>query len=676
MKEVKILKLLDENQNGLALNDLSDILGEKEKDIKEVLDKLIINGILSNTNGRYVLSNERYHLGKIKGEGNNLRLVTKDNQSVSSDLLFCKNGDYVVYTTSKNMRYRIVYSIPVLKSKTGEIAIIDDQTYLITENSSIPINNKDVMNESIVEYKEIDGKIQIIKTLGLKDEPMTDMKILALEYDIVVDYPEEVIKESENIPSKVTEKEILGRVDLRCDDTVTIDNIDTNDIDDAIYYVGKNDFGHDVIRVSIADVPHYVKKDSAADLHAKRVTTSVYTPDSGAIHMYHPKFSKGICSLNPNVDRLARTMEIAVDDRGHIIMPESKMYLSVIRSKKKMDKNSVNRLFNNEYVEGYEPFKQNLLELNRISKNIRKRRIRGGLIDFPSFDYKFEFNEFNEVTDIKLHASSEAADMIEDLMLLSGEYQAKLFEQNGIKGIFRVEEAPEAEKIDEVIDILELHDVYVKRKNSYTSSDIQSIIDKVKDKKIMPVIVQKLIRRMTKAKYSTINVGHFGLALHGYAQFTSPIRRCGDGENHRLDYRYLDDNNRQPYGEVLKLHALAGHLNEEELKTKKFEREADKYCIARYKSKFIGDSFNAQIYDFKKDGIELLLDDMTQGFISYSDTDIEIKDKSKHSIRITSFNESAVLRIGDSVNVVLTKCDLAERKIYYNFDKKVLVKKI
>lgn len=675
MEEVRLLKLIDSSEKGLTINDLSDILGEKESELKKLTDKLIVNGILTNSNGRYVFSNDRYHLGKIEGKEESLKLITKDKQNVSSDFSFCKKGDYVIYTTSKNMRYRIVYNIPVTKNKIGEISTIDGINYLIAEDEKYILNDNSLINETIVEYIIENGNIKIISILGAKDMPMTAMKVLALEYGIITDYPEEVKKESENVPTEVTENDILGRVDLRNDYTITIDNIDTNDIDDAIYYVGKNEFGNDVVRVSIADVPNYVKNKTETDLFAKKVTTSVYTPDGGAFHMYHPKLSKGICSLNPNVDRLARTYEISINERGHIIMSESKMYLSVIRSKKKMDKDTVNKIFNGVIDIEDENLKENLIELNRIAKEIRKRRIRGGLVNFPSFDFKFSFDDKGEVIDFKRYKSTEAADMIEDLMLITGEFQGKLFEANGVKAMFRVEEAPEPEKIDEIIDALELQDIRIRKNSTYSPKDIQYILDKIKNKHFYYTFAQKLIRAMTKAQYSTVNIGHFGLSLPVYAQCTSPIRRCDDGENHRLDYKYIDNDQRQPYGEVIKMQALADHLNEEELKTKKFERAADKYCVARYKQKYIDNHFIANIFDFKRDGIEILLPDMTEGFIRYSDTNIKIYDKSKNSIKITSFNESAILRIGDRISVILTETDLKNRKVYYKLDEKVLIKR-
>lgn len=675
MEEVRLLKLIDNTEKGLTLNDLSDILGEKESELKELIDKLIANGILSNSNGRYIFSNDRYHLGKIDGKNESLKLITKDKQNVSSDFSFCQKGDYVIYTTSRNMRYRIVYNIPVNKNKIGEISTIDGINYLVSENEKYEINDNTLINETMVEYTIENGNVKIISVLGAKDTPMTAMKILALEYGIITDYPDEVKKESEFVTQEVKEKDIIGRIDLRNDYTITIDNIDTNDIDDAIYYVGKNVQGNDVIRVSIADVPNYVINKTATDLHAKKVTTSVYTPDGGAFHMYHPKLSKGICSLNPNVDRLARTYEIAINQKGHIIMSESKMYLSVIRSKKKMDKDTVNKIFSGVITIEDDTLKENLLELNRISKEIRKRRIRGGLIDFPSCDFKFILDENGEVVDFKRHKSTEAADMIEDLMLVTGEFQGKLFEANGIKGMFRVEEAPDSEKIDEIIDALELQDVHIRKSSNYTSKDIQYILDKIKNKHFYYTFSQKLIRAMTKAQYSTVNIGHFGLSLPVYAQCTSPIRRCDDGENHRLDYKYLDNDNKQPYGEVLKLQALADHLNEEEIRVKKFERAADKYFIARYKNNFVDNHFIAHIFDFKKDGIEILLPDMTEGFIRYTDANIKVYNKSKSSIKITSFNESAILKIGDKISVILTESDLTSRKVYYRLDEKVLIKK-
>ena len=316
----------------------------------------------------------------------------------------------------------------------------------------------------------------------------------------------------------------------------------------------------------------------------------------------------------------------------------------------------------------------NLLE---VSKRIRHRRIRNGLVDFDSFDRKFKFVN-DKVTEIFNYQSTLASDMIEDFMLSTGEFQAKLLEENGIKGIFRIEEAPVPEKIDDIIDALELHNIHIKRKDEYNSKDIQEILYKTKisNFKIYPVFREKLIRAMTKAKYSTVNTGHFGLALQGYAQCTSPIRRNNDDINHEMNYKYIDAFKRQPYNEIIKLEALANHLTKEENRAKKFEREADKYYVAQYMKQFVGADFEAQVFDIKRDGIELLLPNLTEGFLRFNDCNAKFDTKSSNRIRITLLNESAVLRIGDSLGVTLIESDTVNRKVYYKLNEKVLVKKI
>lgn len=676
MEEIKLLRLLDDNPVGLTESDLRDILGMSDSDLKEILNKLTVNGLITSKNGRYTFTNERYHLGRIN---NNMKLITKNKQAVSLDYGMCAPNDYVIYTTKekKNLKYKIVYVIPKNINKLGIITNIDDTNYLIVNNTKYIVNDKRVTNETIVEYKIENNEVEIISVLGYKDEPSTIMKMLAIEFGIDTEYPKEVEEEVKNISMEVTENDLVGRVDLRSDATVTIDSIDTNDIDDAIYYVGKNKNNHDIVRISIADVTHHVPKNSASDIYARQTTTSVYTPDGGAYHMFHPKYSKGICSLNPNVDRLARTYEIAFDERGNIVMEESKTYLSVINSKKKIDKNSVNKIFDGETLEEFESYKENLFNLLQVSKAIRHRRIRNGLVDFDSFDRKFDI-EKNDVKGIKNCQSTLASDMIEDFMLSTGEFQARLFEENGIKGIFRVEEPPVVEKVDEVIDALELHHIHVKKKNDYCSKDIQDMLHKIKAKnlKIYPVFRERLIRSMTKAKYSTTNIGHLGLALQCYAQCTSPIRRFGDDVNHELDAKYIDNSNRQPYNEVIKMEALAGHLTKEENRAKKFEREADRYYIAKYMEKFIGESFEAQIFDIKKDGIEILLSNLTEGFLRFCDSKAKFDTKTPNQIKITSLNGSAILRIGDSLGVTLVESDVITRKVYYKLDEKVLIKKI
>lgn len=672
MEELEIIRLLDENNDGLRLEDIIEVSGYKGDVVKNIINKLFNLGIIINDNDRYHFVHERFHLGRIVNTKDGLKLRTKDNKVVRvNNLLYeQKSGDYVVYTTNKKMKYDIVYKINYLKKEFGEIVKIDDIFYINTKDKIIPVFDNRVMEGNIVEFID-NGEVSITNIVGHSDEPGIEMKKLALEFGISIDYSDELKEEVKNIPMEVTEEEKSSVVDLRCDDAYTIDSIDTNDIDDALFYVGRNLNNHHVVRVYIADVNHYVKKNSESDLHARRETSSAYTPDGKAFHMLHPVYSNGICSLNPNVDRLVRVFECAVDDKGYLILDESRTYRAVINSKMKMNKDDVNRVLSGEVITSYLPFEKNLKKLNLIANLIRCRRIKNGASEFPSTELDIKFNEKNEVVKINRKKTTVADDLIEDLMLLAGEYLASDFKRRGIRGLFRVEEAPDAEKIGKELESLELLGVHIEEKTDYNSKDIQDILKKIENEPFYKVFATRLIRCMPKAHYSTVNIGHFALATPIYVQTTAPIRRDGDRINHELAYKYIDDNRIQPLSEIAKLEAHAKHLNRKEKMIQKFEIEADRYFNALYMKQFIGKEFDARIFDFAKDGIELLFSNMTEGFIKYNSLESKF-DLFGHAIEIHLFNQNALLRLGDKVKVVLLESDTEKRKVIYKLNEKVL----
>lgn len=675
MEEVEILKELDESEEGLSLEDLSYILGQKKDVIKLTADKLVLAGVIVCYQGRYMFADEYYHLGQVRLDGKQLKLVTKNGKMMNVDAGLLKKDDYVVYTSNGRGKYKIVRIITIKNTKLGEITTIDGKNCIVTDKEAIPIDS-DLAPGTIVEYMDSEN-IKIVRVVGSTDEPDIEIKKLAFKFGIPSAYPSEVIKEAEKSPTEVTENEILGRVDLRKDQTVTIDNIDTNDIDDALCYVGVNNAGHDVVRISIADVPHYVKEGSASDLFAKSVTSSAYAPNGKAFHMLHQAYSKGICSLNPGVDRLARTYELAFDKNGNIVMEESKMYLSVINSKMKMDKETVNKVLKGEKVERYELFTKSLLKLNEIAKRIRGKRLRNGLINFPPSEPKFTFDSSGKVVDVSYTTPTEADDLIEDFMISTGLFQGNLYLDKGLRAYYRVEEDVSSKKVDELLDALELQGIHIEKKSVYTSRDIQEILKTIHDKPFYHVFAERLIRTMPKAYYSTVNIGHVGLAVPVYAQCTSPIRRDGDRGNHEIDYKHIDKDTPQTINEIRRIEAHACRLSRSELKYQKFERACDDYYITQYMSKFVGQNFEARIFNFAKDGIELFLENGTRGFLKYNTlNDVKVDTSSKHMIKFTFFNSNSIYKIGDAIKVILDKSDMQRRTVYYRLDEKVLSKKI
>lgn len=672
MEELNLLKLLDQIEEGLTLEELSEVMGIKKEDLKPILDKLVSLNILNDYYQKYLFNNERYHVGKIVMSHNKLRLETKNGTKVSADVSIYKENSYVVYEAGNKSKIkdRVIYNISKSETQTGEIVLIDGSKYLMDNDKIIPINDDKLIEGALVEYTDNGIKTNIIKVIGYKNEPNIEIKKLAHKLGIDTEYPEEVNLESESARIEIKEQDIKDRVDLRSDVTVTIDCDETCDIDDGVCYIGKDNNGNDVVRIHIADVNEEVKKGSASDMLAHKRTTSHY-PGNAAIHMLHPKYANGICSLNPNVDRLARTFELVIDKNGNLVIENCKMYPSVIRSRKKMSYSEVDKVLQGNPREDYKEYTESLLKLNEIAKRIRNKRVKNGLIQFESDEPKYIINDSGEVLKIENRVRTDASDLIEDFMIITGECQTKLLSDSGIIHIVRNEELPDSESIDKEIDALASVGEFIPKKEEYTSMDIQQIIEVISKREDSQVWSTRLKRRMPKATYGTVSRGHAGLATLMHSQGTSPIRRIGDKDNHQLIREYYDTGIEQPLSQRKKLEAFAKYINMMELKAQKFEREANKIFNCSYMQKFIGQDFKARVLNFDKNGIDVLLNAGMQGFVKYDSIE-GIKDRSdEHSLTITSLNKNLLLKIGSQLDLTLVKSDKENRQIIFELKQKV-----
>lgn len=671
MNELLILQLIDENVEGLNLYSIAEIIGEEKEEVKKIIDKLVSLGIVRNMYGRYIFADERLHVGKIVRDHDKLRLLTKDKKIIKADTSVYKENSSVIYKCDTKTKYRVIYNISSFEKKIGEVVFEAGVMYLKTDTNKVVINDDRVVNGNIVEYTMDGFNVSILNVIGHKDDANIEIKTLAHKYNIITSYPPEVEEEAKNAPIEVSNEEILGMVDLRGDKEITIDCDTTNDMDDGVFYVGINKNGNRIFRANIADVPYAVKKGSASDKHANKVTTSHY-PRGYAIHMLHPRYSSGICSLNENVDRITITFEVAIDSNGNYVDEDSRIYQSVTRSRKKTTYSKVNKLLDGEIVPDYMEYKDNVESLYEVSELIEERRKRSGLVTFPSRDFSYTFDNDRKIIDVLPVTRTKADKMIENLMIASGECLFNKLSNKGLSFIIRNEEAPDTNKIDTEIDALATVGIHIPKKTEYNSIDIQNILSAVKDREDSEVWVNRLVRRMTKAYYDTINIGHFGLAEIGYSQAPSPIRRNGDRINHTILHEHYFKNIPQSIDEKKRLTAQAKYLSKMELNAQSFERAVNNYCNARLMQEFIGKEFDAKVLDIAKDGIYVMLDNRIEGVINYRSIDGIIDKPDNYSIKIKSMNKNITLKLGYDVKVVLVKSDTEQRKI--NFEIKGLQK--
>lgn len=614
---------------------------EEELLLERCLKTLEYDGIIfQDDKGRYSLLSKSPSLiqGKvhfltsgdavITSSDNTEVFISKDNAKglLEKDIVLVNN----LRMDKKNNIYGILYKI--VKRNLEQISC--EVVFENGKNTLIPYNSK-CKSEIRVDQKTLDkygvGEIlligldekglydgYLIKRLGHKDEPDIDEKTIAYDHGFETDYSNKYLKELEQIPTKVdSEKEVKKRRDLRCKNLFTIDGKDTKDIDDSVgIEVLPN--GNYKLYVSIADVSHYVKDNTAICNEAFRRATSVYMNDT-CIPMFHPKISNGICSLHPGVDRLTKTCELIISPEGEVLSYD--IYKSIIHSRKKMTYEDVNKiLIDGKDVCGYEDFKDDLLIMNELSLKLNAQKEKRGYLNFGREEIKAKGSGHN--IEFEKRVQKDAEKLIENFMLLANEAVAEYMTYRGLPAIYRVHESPDEDKILNLVEMLNNMGFHFKTCKNVTSKKyMQNLVDELMnrddlDKGIYSELL--LISTMKRAKYSNYNLGHYGLALKNYTHFTSPIRRYADLQIHKLLDLYLSLPNID-YNELDKyLGEVASQCTKMSLEADKAEREAKKMRMAEYMEHHIGEEFDGVVTSIGARNLSVRTSDGITGVINYS----------------------------------------------------------
>ena len=641
MKE-RIIELLKQNSS-LNIIDINDILGLKSPvefgELQDLVNAMCEEGILYHSNKDKYLLFENSHLVKgklqLKSSGYGFILGTgleKDIYINEKDINGALDGDIVAVeiTNRKDFEGKIV---KILKRNDkviiGEVVVKDNKFYVTTNKggSDIYIPN-DMLNGAVEGHKVVvkrDEKNrtrgEITTIIGHKNDVGVDILSYVYEYGFKPKFPDEVMLEVDNIPDSVLDKEYEGRIDLRDKKVFTIDGADTKDIDDAVFCY-KNDDDTYTLGVCIADVSHYVKMGSKIDIEAYERGTSVYLVDR-VLPMLPHKLSNGICSLNPEVDRLALSCIMKIDSKGNVINYD--ICDSIIRSRKKMTYDAVNSILEKDIVpEGYEEFVDDLKTMNDLSNILRKKMITRGYIDFDTKEAKILVDEKCHPYEIKLREQRTGEKLIENFMIVANETVASsiFYRSDGVPGIYRVHDRPNEAKLQKFMDFLSVHGYSVtgKKKGKISVKDLRNIIDQISDERVKPILNELLVRAMAKAVYSEENIGHFGLGSKCYSHFTSPIRRYPDLILHRLvklyngdyDYDLIDYFKRE-------LSVMCEHTSARERDADSCERDVDKMKMAEYMEDHIGEVFEGVISGVQEFGIFVELPNTIEGLIRIED---------------------------------------------------------
>lgn len=536
-----------------------------------------------------------------------------------------------------------------------------------------------LVDGDLVTVKMLDSKtypaVEFVKRIGHKNDPGIDISLVLVKNGFNIEFPEEVIEELKSIPTEVLASDLEGRRDLRDKEIFTIDGDDTKDIDDAISLERLSN-GNYLLGVHIADVSYYVKENSALDKEARSRGTSVYLADR-VVPMLPHQLSNGICSLNPDVDRLAISCVMELDPKSNLV--DYEVFPSVIRSRKQMTYNCVNSILERGVVpSGYEPFVKTLKEMYELAKIVRNRKIRQGYIDFDVDEVKILVDGDGNILDIKKRERGVGEKLIEDFMILANEAVATYISNCNIPGVYRVHGDVNEERLRKFIKVLSILGITIKDNlNNINQHTIQRIIKILAEKRpdAFQVLSTYMLSCMDKAKYQTNNIGHFALALRNYTHFTSPIRRYPDTTTHRLLHEYFFSKDGITESKINHFEAILPEIcltsSERERASIACEREVDKMKMAEYMEEFIGSEFTGIISGFSPSGMFVLLPNLVEGMIRYDTFDERITYDSEYEYAIGT-NTNRMFTLGMKIDVKLINADKNTRQIDFEEKKVVL----
>lgn len=486
----------------------------------------------------------------------------------------------------------------VTKNEDGEYILRPFNARLEHEIKINPSSMKPLVegDRIVIKIDQLSNKdcyyAEFVKNIGHKDDPDSDLKVIAIENNIVIDFSEKALDEAEALPSEVSLEEKEGRLDLTDKLIFTIDGAKTKDRDDAVS-IEMADNGNYIVGVHISDVSHYVHPGMQLWEEALMRGTSVYMADT-VIPMIPHKLSNGICSLNEGVDRLTFSCIMEVTPQGKIVKYD--FVDSIINSRKAMTYEDVNTIFEDgQMVEGYEECFDALDLMRKLSAKLEKVKEKRGYVNFGSNDLEIEMDENGNPLEFRPKEQKTAEKIIENLMLLANECYANYMI---IPAPLRVHESPDEEKVEEAFEMLDKSGIKVRATHDITNGKIiQQILSQIEDMDERSVAANIILRAMKRARYDVERIGHFGLGLQNYGHFTSPIRRAADLRGH-YNLRMQRDNtfNIKDFDEFHEtMEAFCQHISRKERNADQAERDANEFEMIKYMMSHIGEKFNAHV---------------------------------------------------------------------------------
>ena len=696
----KILDFFNENKTGpQSVQELeSELQIEDSVEFKELvitLNELEDTGQLVRTRKNRFGLPEKMNLirGRIQMNKKGFAFLIPDDENHSdvylhhSDLESAMNNDKVLVRLEKQVQEGQRPEgtvIRILERAITEVVGTFENNkafgFVIADDKRIPNDifiPKDKMNGAVSGHKVIvnitkypekrmSAEGEITKILGHKNDPGIDILSIIYKHGIKMDFPEEVLEQASNTPEQISDKDMEGRRDLRSETIVTIDGADAKDLDDAVS-VKKLSNGHYQLGVYIADVSYYIEKNSPMDKEAFERGTSVYLVDR-VIPMIPHRLSNGICSLNPQVDRLTLSCEMEIDSTGKVVKHD--IFPAVINTTERMTYNAVNKILvdnDPEVKEKYQSLVPMFEQMKKLAGILRGKRMGRGAIDFDFKEAQVLVDDEGKAIDVVLRERSVGERLIEEFMLAANETVAEHFHWLDVPFIHRIHENPDQDKLQHFFEFLAGLGYSVKGKaNEIHPQALQKVIEEVQGKPEEMIVSKLMLRSMKQAKYDPKSIGHFGLATEFYTHFTSPIRRYPDLTVHRLIRTYLinKEMNQQIIDQWKEdMPDIARHSSEAERTAVDAERDVDDMKKAEYMLDKIGEEYTGVISSVTSFGMFVELENTVEGLVHVSYLTDDYYHFDERSYALIGERTGNVYRIGQEVKVKVININMDEHVV-------------